>query len=59
MNDCDISNLSVLRIEQKGYRLDTLEILEIARARRNAKTLLNVQIEFNILPLLKSAIVYN
>ena len=37
-HDCDISNLSVLHI---GHKLDTLEILEIARPERNGKALLN------------------
>ena len=40
-HDCDISNLSVLHIEEKGYKVDTLEILDISRARKNGKTLLN------------------
>ena len=55
-HDCDISNFSVLHIEHKDYRLDTLEILEIARARENSKTLLSEQLEFNNSPLLKLAI---
>ena len=44
----DISNLSVLHTEQKDYRLDALEILLIARDRKNCKTVLNEQLEFNI-----------
>ena len=43
----------------KGYRLDALEILEIARARKKGLTLLNEPLEFNISPLLKLAIEYN
>ena len=38
-HDCDISNLSVLHIERKGYKLDTLEV---AKAKKNEKTLLNL-----------------
>ena len=41
------------------YRLDTLELLQIARARKNGKTLLNEQFEFIISPLLKLAIEYD
>jgi hypothetical protein len=40
----------VIHVEQKGYKLDTLEVLEIARANNVSKTLLNEELEFNILP---------
>ena len=55
-NDCDISNLSVLLIEQKGCISDTLDVLEIARARKNGKTILNEKLEFNISPWQQSTI---
>ena len=48
-HDCDIGNLSVLHIGQKGYKLDSLEI---ATAGKNGKTSLNEQLEFNVSPLL-------
>ena len=34
-HECEISNLSVLHIEQAGYKLDTLEILKIAKPTMN------------------------
>lgn len=58
-HDCNISNLSVLHIEQKGYKLDILEVLEIARANKVGKALLNEQLDFNISPLLTIARDYN
>ena len=42
--DCDISNLSVLHIEQKGYEVDKLDIFQIVRAKTNGKALLNEQL---------------
>jgi hypothetical protein len=53
------TNLSFLHLEQKGHKLDTLEILEIARAHKVGKALLNKQFEFNIFPLLAIARDYN
>ena len=50
---------NTLHIEEKGYWLDALEVLEIARAKKNGKILLNEQLEFNISPLLKLQIEYN
>jgi hypothetical protein len=58
-HDCTISNLSVLHVEQKGRKLDTLEILEIARANKVGKALCNEQLEFKISPLLAIARDYN
>ena len=39
----------------KIQKLDTLDILEIARAKKNSKTLSNRQLKFSISPLLKLA----
>jgi hypothetical protein len=58
-HDCTINNLSVLHVEQKRHKLDTLKILEIARANKVGKALLNEQLEFNISPLLAIARDYN
>jgi hypothetical protein len=41
-----------IHVEQKGHKLDTLGILEIARANKDGKALCNEQLEFNISPLL-------
>ena len=49
-HDCDISNFSVLHIKQKGHKLHRLEILEIARGKKNGKALLNEQLDFNVSP---------
>jgi hypothetical protein len=54
-----MSNLSVLHVEQKGHKLDTLEILEIAKANKVGKALCNEQLEFNISHLLAIARDYN
>ena len=46
-------------IEPKCHKLNALEVLEIARAKKNGKSLLNWQLEFNVSPLLKLAIYNN
>jgi hypothetical protein len=46
-------------LEQKGHKLNTLEILEIARANKVGKALCNEQWELNISPLLAIARDYN
>ena len=45
--------MPVTYVEQNGYKLN---ILEIARAKKNGKTLLNEQLEFSISHILKLAI---
>ena len=43
-HNCDIRNLSVLHIEETGRKIDALQILQVARAKKNGKTLLNEQL---------------
>ena len=50
-----MQDVSVLHTEQKGCKLDKLEILEIARATKNSKALLNEQLKLQRFPPFESS----
>lgn len=52
----DVNNIKLLHSSPKGKRLDLFEILEIKKAQKEGKFVTNENTDFNISPLIKSAI---
>lgn len=52
----DTTNCTLLHSQQKGQRLNLLEQLEIQRAIRRGKNIVNEQTDFNNSPLLKTVL---